>query len=171
MIFSSLHARLRGNHPLPARPAPKQILAGLAGGTLAIGALAQLADWQQAPWLMAPFGASCVLLFAVPDSPLAQPRSVIGGHLLASLVGLIVLKTLGAGPWTMALAVGLAIALMQASRTLHAPAGADPLVVLMSGKTGWGFLLLPVLTGSLLLVAVALLVNNCGRASRWPRYW
>jgi len=65
--------------------------------------------------LAASFGASCVLVFAIPQSPLARPKNVIGGHLISTLVGLVLLVWLGASPLTMALGVGLAIALMQAS--------------------------------------------------------
>ena len=71
----------------------------------------------------------------------------------------------------MGLAVGVAIALMQATRTLHAPAGADPLVVLMSGKAGWSFLFAPVFASAVILVTVAIVVNNVGQNRQWPRYW
>lgn len=162
---------LRRHGPPPARPSWRQIAIGLAGGALGIGLIALLTHWQHLPLLMAPLGATCVLLFAAADSPLAQPRSVVGGHLVSTLVGLLFLKYVGVGPWQMGLAVGLAIALMQATRTLHAPAGADPLVVLMSGKVGWSFLFAPVLAGALTLVLLALVVNNAGAARQWPRYW
>jgi CBS-domain-containing membrane protein len=86
-------------------------------------------------------------------------------------VGLLFLKFVGAGPVEMGLAVGLAIALMQLTRTVHPPAGADPLVVMMSSNTGWSFLAAPVLASAVLLVLIALLINNVGPAKRWPRYW
>ena len=163
--------KIRGNATPPPRPHHWQVLTGLFGGALGIGAIALLARSQGLPLLMAPFGATCVLLFAAPDTPLAQPRNVIGGHLVSSLVGLLFLKFIGAGPLEMGLAVGGAIALMQLTRTLHAPAGADPLVVLMSGKAGWSFLAAPVLASAVLLVLIALLVNNLGPNKQWPRYW
>jgi CBS-domain-containing membrane protein len=162
--------RMRGGGALPpAVPWPHALAAG-GGGVVAIGLLTLLATLSGAPMLLAPFGASCVLLFALPDSPLAQPRAVIGGHLLSSLVGLVALHVCGGGPWAPALAVGVAIALMQLTRTTHAPAGADPLVVLLGGAP-WSFLVAPVLAGSLLLVAIALVVNNLGPGRRYPRYW
>ncbi|KAF0811303.1 hypothetical protein IGB42_04236 [Andreprevotia sp. IGB-42] len=163
--------KVRGNGTLPARPGLWQILNGLIGGALGIGLVATLAELQHLPLLMAPFGATCVLLFAAPDTPLAQPRNVIGGHLVSSLVGLLFLKYVGTSPLEMGLAVGLAIALMQLTRTLHAPAGADPLVVLMAGKASWGFLIAPVLVSAVLLVLIALVVNNVGQGKQWPRYW
>jgi len=163
--------KMRGDAALPARPNHWQVVTGLLGGTLGIASIGLLAQLHRLPLLMAPFGATCVLLFAAPDSPLAQPRNVIGGHLVSSLVGLLFLRFIGAGPVEMGLAVGLAIALMQLSRTLHPPAGADPLVVLMGGKAGWAFLAAPVLASAVLLVLIALLVNNLGRGKQWPRYW
>jgi len=105
--------------------------------------------------LAASFGASCVLVFAIPQSPLARPKNVIGGHLISTLVGLILLFTLGASPLTMALGVGLAIALMQATETLHPPAGGDPLIVLLAaGAYGWSFLLAPILISTVAIVIV-----------------
>ncbi len=76
-------------------------------------------------WIMAPFGATCVILFAAPQSPLAQPRNVIVGHLLTAGVGLAMLYGVGNESWMIALAVGLAIMLMQVCRAVHPPAGAS----------------------------------------------
>lgn len=124
------------------------------GGFLAVYLLAQATLSLDVLLLIAPFGSSCVLLFALPQSPLAQPRNVIGGHMISSLVGVVVLATVGADPLAMGLAVGLAIAAMQATGTLHPPAGGDPLVVMAAGA-GWSFLLNPVLAGSVALVLTA----------------
>jgi len=111
--------------------------------------------------LAASFGASCVLVFAIPQSPLARPKNVIGGHLISTLVGLILLFTLGASPLTMALGVGLAIALMQATETLHPPAGGDPLIVLLAaGAYGWSFLLTPILIGTVAIVIIGWLYHK-----------
>lgn len=99
---------------------------------LAIALLARLSVSLNTPLLIAPFGASCVLVFAIPQSPLAQPRNVIGGHLLSSAIGLAVFGLMGASPLAYGLAVGLAIAAMQFSGTLHPPAGADPIVVILA---------------------------------------
>lgn len=120
---------------------------------------------------MAPFGATCVLLFAVPKAPLAQPRSVIGGHFISALVGLLAINLFDNGTVTIALAVGISIALMQLLRVVHAPAGANPILIIMSGITHYSFLFTPVLIGSVLLVIVALIVNNIGVGMRWPCYW
>ena len=163
--------KLRGAGTAPARPSPTQIFIGLIGGIVGIGAIAYLTQLAGVPLLMAPFGATCVLLFAAPGAPLAQPRNVIGGHLIATLVGLAVMNIAGSGPWQMAAGVGLAIALMQVFRAIHPPAGANPIVILSAGIQDWGFVLTPVLAGSVILVLIALLINNTGQQKTWPSYW
>ncbi|WP_262410314.1 HPP family protein [Pseudomonas sp. N40(2020)] len=119
---------------------------------------------------MASFGASCVLAFGMPESPLAQPRSIIGGHLVSTLIGLLILSTLGSSWWAGALAVGLALVAMQQTRTLHAPAGANPLIVLAAGAP-FSFLVTPVLTGSIVIVVVASCLNNIRSRGSYPKYW
>lgn len=118
----------------PIVPQRHAILAGL-GGLVAIGVVGALSAVSGWSLIMAPFGASCVLLFSVPDSPLSQPMNVIGGHMVASVIG-------------------LAIGVMAALRVTHPPAGADPLVILAL-QPGWSFLILPVGLGAVALVAVA----------------
>lgn len=154
----------------PAAPSLRFSLSAFIGTLLAIGSTGWLSHASGTPWLMAAFGASCVLAFGVPDSPLAQPRSIIGGHLLSALIGLVLLNTLGNAWWVGALGVALALVLMQQTRTLHAPAGANPLVVITAGAS-WSYLLTPVLAGSVVIVAVAWLVNNARHRNSYPKYW
>ncbi|WP_424980706.1 HPP family protein [Leisingera sp. S232] len=139
-----------------ALPPASLRMAGLAGlgAFLAIAVLSLLSTHANILLLMAPFGASCVLLFAVPTSPLSQPAHVVGGHVLATAVALALNALLPDTWWALALAVGLSIALMAALRLTHPPAGADPLVV-FAADPGISFLLFPVLTGALALVAIA----------------
>nr|WP_318780888.1 HPP family protein [Dendronalium phyllosphericum] len=122
------------------------------------------------PLLMAPFGATSVLIFGVPDSPLAQPRNVIGGNLVAALVSLIVLHLFGSSPWTMGIAVATAIGMMQLTRTVHPPSGAVALVVMMT-KASWQFLLTPALEGSIILVFCAVVFNNLAQERTYPKHW
>jgi len=140
--------------------------AGLSGG-VAIAIVAGMSDASGVMWLMAPFGATCVLLFSVPASPLSQPANVVGGHFVSTLIGLLVLATLPVAWWSMALGVGLAIAAMAALRITHPPAGADPLVVMMAG-VGFDFLLFPTLTGSVALVMVAVLIHRIAPKIEYP---
>jgi CBS-domain-containing membrane protein len=129
------------------------------GGFLVIFALAETSDLAHAALLIAPFGASCVLVFALPQSPLAQPKNVIGGHLISATAGLLVFALLGAHPWSYALGVGAAIAAMQITGTLHPPAGADPIVVILA-KAGWLFLVSPILVGTVAIVIGAIVFHR-----------
>lgn len=154
----------------PAAPSLGYSAISLAGSCITIGLTAWLTQVSQASWLIAPFGASCVLAFGLPESPLAQPRSIIGGHVIATLVGLLMLALCGNSWWSEALAVGLALFAMQQTRTVHAPAGANPLVV-MTLQPDWSFLLTPVLSGACMIVAVAWAINNLRSRGSYPRYW
>ena len=165
-----MFTRLRLSSGAPPAPSLHFTSISLIGAFLAIALTAWLSQVSGALWLMAPFGASCVLAFGLPDSPLAQPRSIIGGHLITTLVGLVVLQFIGNTWWSEALAVGLALAAMQQTRTVHAPAGANPLLV-MATHPGYGFLLTPVLVGALAIVGVAFCVNNIRDRGSYPRYW
>jgi CBS-domain-containing membrane protein len=124
------------------------------GAALTIGIL----EWLNLSWqvalIMAPFGASCVLLFSLPDSPLARPNNVLGGHLLTACIGLLIGLLPLPVEVQMALATGLAIALMQGLNVIHPPAGANPLLILMTGQEPV-FLWQTVLPGTLLLMALA----------------
>lgn len=107
------------------------------------------------PFLVAPIGASAVLVFAVPSSPLAQPWPVIGGNMISAAVGLVCAALLGHGPWIAGISVGLAIIAMSLLRCLHPPGGACALLpVLGTGGLGPAFVLAPVGVNAILLVAI-----------------
>ena len=134
------------------------------GGFLVIFLLALLTADFHTVLLVARFGASSVLVFSLPQSPLAQPRNVIGGHLVSTAIGPLVFRFLGAQPVSFGLAVGISIAAMELTRTLHPPAGADPIVVILA-KASWPFLLSPVFVGSVAIVMLAF-VYHCGLSRR-----
>lgn len=169
--MSALLKKLKGDRaPLPPiHPIKNIVLAGL-GGFIAIAVIAGIADNLQAALVLGSFGASCVLVFGFPDAPFSQPRNVVAGHFLSSAVGLIFLTLCGPTWWSVALAVGTAIALMMATRTVHPPAGSNPVIVFLT-QPAWDFLLFPTLTGALLLVAVAVIYNNLSRQANYPKYW
>lgn len=133
--------------------------AGL-GSAMAILVLCFSSAFFKHPMLMAPFGASCVILFAIPEVPLAQPRNVVGGHFITALTGLVAVHCLPVNPVTIALAVGIGVSLMVVTKTTHPPAGANPLVILLSHTIlPWSFLLFPVVLGALALVILATLYH------------
>jgi len=162
--------KMRGTGKSPLKVVPQTAFLGLLGGFIAIGILAYLTEKTSSVWLMAPFGASCVLAFGLWDAPLSQPRNIIGGHLVSTAVGLALFHIWGNAGWVIALGVGLATGLMHLTRTTHPPAGADPIVVILA-ESSWSFLLTPVLIGSAVIVLTALLINNLDKGRRYPTFW
>lgn len=152
------------------KPHHVHILWSSVGSFVGIATTAYLAVKMNSPLLMAPFGATSVLIFGVPDSPLAQPRNVIGGNLVAALVSLAILHLFGSEPLTMGMAVATAIGMMQLTGTIHPPSGAVALVVMMT-KPNWQFLLTPTLEGSIILVLCAVVFNNLVEERTYPKHW
>lgn len=141
-------------------------LRAVLGAALGLVCTALLSGWL-APaatvWLVAPIGASAVLVFTAPASPLAQPWSVVVGNSLSAVVGLFCVAWLPDPVLAASVAVALAIAVMMAARCLHPPGGAVALLVVLMHEQHGGFVLFPVLTNSVLLVLVAMLYNNLSR--------
>ncbi|MEM1161881.1 MAG: HPP family protein [Pseudomonadota bacterium] len=109
--------------------------------------------------IMAPFGASCVLIFGVPSAPLSQPANVVGGHLVSAAMGMLAFSLLGDFWWFPAVGVGLAISCMAALRVTHPPAGANPLVV-YAIEPDWWFMLFPTACGAVLLVVIGVIFHR-----------
>lgn len=166
----------------PSRAAFRNFIADLAPAPVHVGAAERLRAWVGAavgilftgllsrwlagseaaagPWLVAPLGASAVLVFAVPSSPLAQPWSVVGGNTLSALVGLACVAAIPDPVLAGAVAVGGAIALMFALRCLHPPGGATALFVVMAQVASPRFALFPMLANSVLLVLAGMAYNH-----------
>lgn len=130
---------------------------------------------QENVFLIGSFGASSVLIYGAIQSPLAQPRNLIGGHVLSALVGVTIYKIVPDILWLSApLAVAFSIVLMQYTKTLHPPGGATALIaVTSSGKIpelGYWYALSPVLSGCIILVLVALFFNNITPNRSYPNH-
>ncbi|CDZ30688.1 HPP family protein [Neorhizobium galegae bv. officinalis] len=148
---------------------PRERLRAALGALLGIlvtgllGSLALKAD-ATLPALVAPMGASAVLLFAVPSSPLAQPWSILGGNIVAALVGVTAALSIPDPFLASAVAIGVAIAAMMTLRCLHPPSGAIALTAVLGGpvihELGYGFVIWPVAGNSLALLLLALAFNN-----------
>ena len=146
-------------------------IAGGAGGAVAIAVMEWLSDHYAFPLMFVPFATSIVVVMGSPNAEPAQPRALIGGHLVSALVGIVVLQLAGPVPWAAAVAVGLAMVAMHLTRTFHPPAGIDPLVVVVNNMH-WHFLLAPVAVGALMLGAFAFLWHNLVvRHGTWPNRW
>ena len=146
------------------------VLAGAAGGAVAIGAMEYFAARNTIPLMAVPFATSIVLVLGSPEVDAAQPRALIGGHLISTMVGLLVLWVAGPTPWAAALAVGLAMVAMHATRTFHPPAGIDPLLVVVNAMP-WSFLLVPGAAGALALALFAYAWHLAVRRFNWPTRW
>lgn len=124
-------------------------------------------------FLIGSFGASSVLLFGAIQSPLAQPRHLIGGHVISALIGVSIQKIMPDILWLkVPLAVGLSIIGMQATRTLHPPGGATAMVAIIGSEKvknlGYAFIITPVLCGTLVLLLTALIFNNMTSKRKYP---
>lgn len=159
-----------GSSTYQPRFSMNQIVMSYLGSFLGIAALAYISVSTSYPLIAAPFGAAAVLVFAVPSSPLAQPRNLIVGNLIGGLSSLIMVSLFGSEPWVMALAVATAIKVMQLTKTLHPPGGAVALVGVMSNAK-WEFLFTPVLTGSIVLLICTYLFNNLMPGRSYPEHW
>jgi CBS-domain-containing membrane protein len=130
------------------------LLAG-AGAAVGIALLGWLGAFSALKLLIAPMGASCVLLYSAPASPLSQPVNVIGGHVSGALTGLFIGMVLPAGLLAPAIAVGLTIALMMTLRITHPLAGATALVAAATSQHQGEFFA-SVLLATVLLVGVTI---------------
>lgn len=130
------------------------------GAMLGIAILAfgqtSLDSWQI---LMAPFGATAVLLYSAPQSPFSKPLNTIGGHVLTAVIGLIFVHYVGVYPWSLALATGVAVAAMMQCNLVHPPAGANPMLIMMA-QPAWSFVIDPVLLGAVAMVLGAELIKR-----------
>lgn len=147
------------------------ILVSFIGGFLGILAVAYICVQVQLFALFAPLGASAVLVYGAPVAPFSQPRNLIAGHVLSAFVGVIVYNILGFNYFSVALAVGLAIVVMLGTRTVHPPAGATALIGVVSSNGNFLWPIVPVAAGALIILVVALIVNNFDNNRSYPVYW
>ncbi|NCD70768.1 HPP family protein [Mucilaginibacter agri] len=125
-------------------------------------------------FLIGSFGASSVLIYGIINSPLAQPRNLIGGHVISAFIGVLTYKVVPGPPWlSSALAVSLSIVMMQITQTLHPPGGATALIAtLPSAKIqslGFLYVLSPVFSGVMILLLVAIVCNNATSHRSYPK--
>ena len=168
---ASILAWLRGFLPAQLAVSAPERWRSIVGALLGLLVTAALCRWAggagTVPWLVAPLGASAVLVFCVPASPLAQPWSVVGGNLVSALIGVLCVRLIPDTALAGAVAVACAIAVMFVLRCLHPPGGAAALVAVLSHASSFQFALFPVLANSLLLTLAGILYNSAtGR--RYP---
>lgn len=123
--------------------------------------------------LIGSFGATAVLIFGATNSPLAQPRNLIFGHLISAFIGVLIHKLIPDNMWlSSALAVSVSIVAMQITKTLHPPGGATALIANIGSEKikalGFGYVFSPVLTGVMILFTIAVIVNNIPKNRNYP---
>jgi len=147
----------------------KRIFSSSIGSMLGIGTVAYVSSVTGVNFIMPPLGATCFIAFVIPDSAFAQPRNIVGGHILSSFIGILCLFFFGLHWWVYALAVSSAIAAMQFLRLLHPPAAANPLLMIMQEGLPLDTLLAPVIVGSITLSLVVVLFNRVIARHRYFR--
>ncbi len=168
----------------PPRVSNAEVFWSWAGALVGMSLVAWLnTRWfsdADAALLIGSLGASAVLVYGAVRSPLAQPRNLLGGHLISALVGVGCWQVLSHWPGIATLlapglAVATAIALMHLTRTLHPPDGATALIAVIGSEdlhaAGFWYVLIPAGLGPMLLLAVALVVNNLPATRRYPETW
>ena len=140
-----------------------------------LGHLVQL-EQQDILFLIGSFGASAVLLYGTPGVPLAQPRNLMGGHILSALTGVLMNGWIAEPLYLSgALSVATAIAVMHLTKTTHPPGGATALIAVIGSERvhqlGFLYVLSPVALGALIMLVVALIVNNLTSFRRYPVFW
>ena len=147
----------------------KSIIAGLFS-ILTIGVLSILTyKSQYGVFLIASFGSTMVLLYGYPESPFAQPKNIILGHLITSVVGVNFLNFISLQIYLMLpLAVGFGVMLMIALNITHPPAGGNPIIIIM-GSVSFDYLLMPVVVGSIIVVVFGIILNKFILKKEYPK--
>ncbi len=172
--------KMRGTAISPPRVSLSEIFWSWVGGFCGIGAVSSihyhLIEGTDLVMVIGSFGASAVLIYGVISSDLAQPRNLVGGHLVSALSGVTAFKMFSPNiPLAAAIAVATAIAAMHATRTAHPPGGATALIAVIGSEKihalGYLYVIVPAGLGATVMLVVALLVNNIPHTRKYPRFW
>ena len=178
--FWAYFYKMRGHNPATYDFSVVDTLWSFGGAFLGmlVLALVNIEVWgrHEQGLLLGSFGASAMLVFGAPHAPFAQPRNVIGGHMISALMGVFVQQFFGAEPWlASALAVAFAVSAMHVTATLHPPGGATALIAVVGSpelkQFGYEYALYPVGLSVVAMVLVGVLYNNLCKRRRYPVYW
>ena len=179
--FRNYLGKFRGGKRVPPAAPLHEVFWSAVGaflGILAVYEIGYLGRYElgDALFLVGSFGASAVLIYGVPKSPFAQPRNLVLGHCVSAVVGVTCAILLGAHPALAAsLAVSLALGFMHLTRSIHPPGGATALIAVIGSEhihqLSYWYVLSPIFTGAVIMLIVALLVNNLSPYRRYPEYW
>jgi CBS-domain-containing membrane protein len=172
--------KMRGSSKSPPVVGLFEIIWSWVGAFLGIAAVAyihyHILEKTDMVMVIGSFGASAVLIYGAIKSPLAQPRNLIGGHVFSAIIGVTSYQLLHSSMWLAgAVAVATAIAFMHASKTLHPPGGATALIAVIGSEKihdlGYLYAVIPAGLGAVIMLIIALLVNNIPRTRRYPEFW
>jgi len=173
-------SKMKGGGKSPPGVGLAEILWSWAGSVIGVAACGYLSSTWFEPrdllLIIGSMGASASLVYGAIKSPFSQPRNLIGGHVISAVVGVACYKLFGGTLWMAgALGVSCAVAAMLITKTLHPPGGATALIAVIGGKNihdlGFVYAIFPAGMGALILLIVALLVNNLASSRRYPEYW
>ncbi len=173
-------AKMKGGAKSPPGVGLTEVMWSWMGSVVGIGLCAYLSSRYFEPkdltLIIGSFGASAVLVYAAIRSPLAQPRNLLGGHVVSGLAGVACYQMFGGVLWmAAALAVSSAIVAMLVTRTVHPPGGATALIAVIGGdkvhNLGFLYVFCPVGIGALILLIIALIFNNLPKHRKYPEYW
>ncbi len=180
MTINEYISKMKGGGKSPPGVRSIELLWSWLGAVMGIGICGYISSQYFEPreltLLIGSFGASAVLVYGAVKSPLAQPRNLVGGHILSGIIGVASYQVLGDTIWlASAIGVSLAIVAMLATKTLHPPGGATALIAVIGGPNihglGFYYAILPAGAGAVILLIVAVLVNNLSKNRRYPEYW
>ena len=172
--------KMKGGGQSPPAVGFSEILWSWVGAFCGISAVAflnyNLFSDTDLVFIIGSFGASAVLIYGAVRSPLAQPRNLIGGHIISAIIGVIAFKLFQPHLWFAAsLSVATAIAAMHATKTLHPPGGATAMIAVIGSQKihdlGFYYVLMPVGAGALIMLIIALLINNLCKTRKYPEFW
>jgi CBS-domain-containing membrane protein len=172
--------KMKGTTKSPPSVSLSEILWSWIGAFLGIAAVAlvnyHLLEDTDLVMIIGSFGASAVLIYGAIRSPLAQPRNLVGGHVISAIIGVAAYNLLSGHMWiATSVAVATAIAAMHATKTLHPPGGATALIAVIGSEKihalGYLYALIPAGLGALIMLGVALLVNNIPEKRQYPEFW
>jgi CBS-domain-containing membrane protein len=167
---------------LPRKPFSKILWSGIGSfiGIYLVSIIPQLMhiDILNSLLLVGSFGASSVLIYGAPQADFSQPKNLIGGHIISAIIGITVYKYINLDiSMLAALAVSFSIIAMQYTCTMHPPGGATALIAVIGSDTihglGYMYVISPIAIGALLLLLIALVVNNISNNPKrnYPRSW
>ncbi|MCK5140404.1 MAG: HPP family protein [Thermodesulfovibrionia bacterium] len=172
--------KMKGTSKSPPMVSLSEIIWSWIGAFFGIAAVAyinfDIIEKTDLVMIIGSFGASAVLIYGAVKSPLAQPRNLLGGHIFSAVIGVTSYQLFHPNIWLAgAVAVATAIAFMHATKTLHPPGGATALIAVIGSEKihnlGYLYAIIPAGFGAIIMLVVALVINNIPRTRKYPEFW